>query len=81
METCRVPRGARRVAGREDLRFHDLLHGALTEAVRHGSHARRADGAGRRRDEHALDVEQCGQRHRQAVLTNANSCETIAIWR
>ncbi len=28
---------ARRVAGREDLRFHDLRHGALTEAARHGA--------------------------------------------
>lgn len=28
---------ARRIAGREDLRFHDLRHGALTEAARHGA--------------------------------------------
>ncbi|KRE98050.1 hypothetical protein ASG88_17920 [Nocardioides sp. Soil777] len=28
---------ARRLAGREDLRFHDLRHGALTEAARHGA--------------------------------------------
>lgn len=28
---------ARRQAGREDLRFHDLRHGALTEAARHGA--------------------------------------------
>lgn len=28
---------ARQVAGREDLRFHDLRHGALTEAARHGA--------------------------------------------
>lgn len=28
---------ARRVAGRDDLRFHDLRHGALTEAARHGA--------------------------------------------
>lgn len=28
---------ARLVAGREDLRFHDLRHGALTEAARHGA--------------------------------------------
>ena len=28
---------ARRVAGRKDLRFHDLRHGALTEAARHGA--------------------------------------------
>ncbi|GAA3528451.1 putative prophage phiRv2 integrase [Aeromicrobium flavum] len=28
---------ARRIAGRQDLRFHDLRHGALTEAARHGA--------------------------------------------
>jgi integrase len=28
---------ARRLAGRDDLRFHDLRHGALTEAARHGA--------------------------------------------
>ncbi|WP_110241656.1 tyrosine-type recombinase/integrase [Nocardioides gilvus] len=28
---------ARRLADREDLRFHDLRHGALTEAARHGA--------------------------------------------
>jgi integrase len=28
---------ARRLAEREDLRFHDLRHGALTEAARHGA--------------------------------------------
>lgn len=28
---------ARRAAGREDLRFHDLRHGALTDAARHGA--------------------------------------------
>ena len=28
---------ARRLAAREDLRFHDLRHGALTEAARHGA--------------------------------------------
>lgn len=28
---------ARQVAGRPDLRFHDLRHGALTEAARHGA--------------------------------------------
>jgi len=28
---------ARRIAGRPDLRFHDLRHGALTEAARHGA--------------------------------------------
>ncbi|MFD1826783.1 MULTISPECIES: tyrosine-type recombinase/integrase [Mumia] len=28
---------ARRIAGRDDLRFHDLRHGALTEAARHGA--------------------------------------------
>lgn len=28
---------ARRLAGREDLRFHDLRHGALTEAARHAA--------------------------------------------
>lgn len=28
---------ARRLAGRKDLRFHDLRHGALTEAARHGA--------------------------------------------
>jgi integrase len=28
---------ARRLVGREDLRFHDLRHGALTEAARHGA--------------------------------------------
>lgn len=28
---------ARRIAGREDMRFHDLRHGALTEAARHGA--------------------------------------------
>ena len=25
------------MAGRKDLRFHDLRHGALTEAARHGA--------------------------------------------
>lgn len=28
---------ARHIAGRDDLRFHDLRHGALTEAARHGA--------------------------------------------
>lgn len=28
---------ARRIAARSDLRFHDLRHGALTEAARHGA--------------------------------------------